>query len=95
MNKNKAIEITKDLFEHYPSIDTFHVTADGQAFTQKDYAENHANSLDKKDPIVITVDRADEPVKEVAKKVVTAAAEGAPVKEVVPALAKKRPAAKK
>jgi hypothetical protein len=60
MHKDKAIEITKDLFEHYPSVDEFYVTKDGQAFTQKDFAQNHAASLDKQNPTYETVTRTDE-----------------------------------
>ena len=59
MHKNKAIEITTDLFEHYPSVDEFYVTEDGQAFTQKDFAQNHAASLDKGNPTYETVTRED------------------------------------
>lgn len=59
MHKNKAIEITTDLFEHYPSVDEFYVTKDGQAFTQKDFAQNHAASLDKENPTYETVTRED------------------------------------
>lgn len=59
MNKAKAILIVAALFESYPSVNEFHVTTDGQAFAEKQYAENHAVSLDKKEPVVVTVSRED------------------------------------
>jgi hypothetical protein len=57
MKKSAAILIASSLFAHYPSTDKFHITTDGQAFTDKNLAESHAISLDKKEPVVIEVTR--------------------------------------
>lgn len=39
----------KDFFKHYPKVDEFHFTSDGQAFFTKSEADAHATSLaDKK-----------------------------------------------
>lgn len=49
------MEQIQELFAQYPAIDTFHVTSDGQAFTQKQDAVNHASTLE--DKAVKTVER--------------------------------------
>jgi hypothetical protein len=59
MNKAKAILIVAALFESYPTVNEFHVTTDGQAFAEKQNAESHAISLDKKEPVVVYVSRED------------------------------------
>jgi hypothetical protein len=108
MNKQNSIDHSK-LFAAYPSVDKFHVTADGQAFEHSHYAEAHSKHLDA--PNVDTVHRkhvekpADEvalvkkvaPVKDAAPaKEVAHAKEVAPAKKAVPAKdAKKKAAAGK
>lgn len=60
MNKQQAIEVASAYFPSYPSVDEFHVTADGQVFEVKSFAEAHATSIAKQDgPVVITVSRHD------------------------------------
>ena len=50
MNKNaNRSEQLKQLFAEHPSVKTFHVTSDGQFFTQKNDADNHAATLEDKE----------------------------------------------
>ena len=49
MNNEQAIEIAKEYFPHYPSVNEFHVTCDGQVFELKHMAENHVKSMTHKD----------------------------------------------
>lgn len=57
MNKALAIELAAAHFVSYPSVPEFFITSDGQAFADKQNAENHAVSLDKHSPVVVTVGR--------------------------------------
>lgn len=87
MNKQEAIAIAAKYFPHYPSVNEFHVTEDGQVFESDTAAGNHARSVqsaedkkaDKKASI-ITVSREDCEVKkqeptalELAEKAIAAA----------------------
>lgn len=45
MEKNKAIEVAKELFKHYPKQKSFFVTSDKQAFFEKGSADSHERSL--------------------------------------------------
>ncbi len=57
MTKEKAA----DLFKHYPTVNVFHFTADGQAFAEKQHADAHAAFLDKKEPVIVSVSRDEAP----------------------------------
>ena len=60
MKKNHAVLIAAPLFKTYPSVNSFHVTTDGQAFELKHNAEAHASFLNKEKPVVISVERDEE-----------------------------------
>jgi len=47
MNKQRAIEVANAYFPSYPSVKTFYITSDEQAFEREVDAENHARSLGK------------------------------------------------
>lgn len=57
MEKKSAIAIASGLFQSYPSVNEFHITTDGSGFIAKHDAEAHADALNKKEPVVITVTR--------------------------------------
>jgi len=59
MTKNKAIEASENYFKHYPKVDTFHFTTDGNAFVKKTDADTHAAFLNKQNPVVFIVNRGD------------------------------------
>lgn len=64
MNKKTAIEIAAKYFPTYPSVNTFHVTNDGQVFEEAGQAQNHANTAFKKEEeqavFVVTREEAQE-----------------------------------
>lgn len=57
MNKVEASKIAKGLFKSYPTVDTFHCTEDGQAFEKVQDAFAHAQTINKKDPVVFPISR--------------------------------------
>lgn len=59
MNKAQAIILCAAFFATYPSVDTFFVTTDEQVFANDHDANAHAEFLNKKEPVVITVNRDD------------------------------------
>ena len=59
MTKIKAILIATAFFPNYPSINKFHVTSDEQVFELEELAQAHASFLDKKNSLVITVERTE------------------------------------
>lgn len=61
MNYQEATKHAQQFFKTYPKVDTFHITTDGQVFSEKHHADSHAKSLikDKKtEPVVHTVERS-------------------------------------
>ena len=59
MTKQNAQEIAKALFPHYPNVNEFYISSDGQAFESATNAVNHARTL--KDTNITTVSKADLP----------------------------------
>lgn len=57
MNIEKARAIAQELFKNHPSVNSFFITTDGQAFFSSPNAETHAVTLDKKNPTVFEVNR--------------------------------------
>lgn len=57
MNKEKAILIAAALFATYPTVNSFFITSDGQAFENSENANAHARSLAKDEQNVTTVTR--------------------------------------
>lgn len=45
MNRTKLIAIAGSLFPHYPKVDTFYITSDGQAFEKEHDAKSHARTF--------------------------------------------------
>lgn len=70
MKKNHALLVAVSLFKMYPTVNTFHITKDKQAFENKHNAEAHALSLDKENPTVISVNRDEEQEEEVVEPTV-------------------------
>ncbi len=54
LTKEELLGKAKRVFGIYPAAKEFHFTADGQAFTEKSNAVNHANTLEVKDTVKIT-----------------------------------------
>lgn len=52
-------KIAESLFKHYPSVNEFYITEDGQAFELKNNAAAHAASLNAKEPKVETITRGE------------------------------------
>lgn len=57
MTKSDLIEIAKELFKSYPTVNEFFFTSDGNAFEHRHVAESHAFTLNSKLPEVTTVTR--------------------------------------
>lgn len=60
MDKQKAIAIVAALLPNYPNVTDWFVTSDGQAFIDKQQADDHSAFL-KSDVVIVTA-------KEVAKE---------------------------
>jgi hypothetical protein len=54
LSKSELLEKAKEVFDIYPASKEFHFSADGQAFSQKADALNHARGLEVKDTVLIT-----------------------------------------
>lgn len=54
LTKEELIGKAQKVFGIYPDAKEFHFTADGQAFTEKSNAANHAKTLEVKDTVTIT-----------------------------------------
>ena len=54
LTKEELIGKAQKVFGIYPAAKEFHFTADGQAFTEKSNAVNHAKTLEVKDTVLIT-----------------------------------------
>lgn len=59
MDKAKAVELAVPIFTANPKAKKLFVTADEQVFFTENHAFNNAKELNKKDPVVIPVDRID------------------------------------
>lgn len=59
LSKKAAVLIALSFFKTYPSVNTFHITSDEQAFENAADALNNAKQLDPKNPLVISVNRED------------------------------------
>jgi|GEM_PF-7004170 len=84
MNKILAQEIANALFGTYPSVNEFHITADGQAFEVKEMANCHAMASDKKEQLVITCSRdnnVETPVEETPSEETLTEGKKAPAKK--------------
>jgi hypothetical protein len=54
LNKEQLLERAEQVFGLYPASKEWHFTADGQAFSEKSDAANHAKSLEVKETVLIT-----------------------------------------
>jgi len=54
LTKEELLEKAKQVFGLYPASKEWHFTADGQAFSEKSNAANHAKSLEVKETVLIT-----------------------------------------
>lgn len=59
MKQEDYIQLAREMFAAYPSATAFHMTSDGQAFENVNYAETHARKLDIEKRDVVSVTRAD------------------------------------
>lgn len=57
MDKQTAIKVAANLFQHYPDQKTFFITSDEQAFFEHGTAASHAATLDPAEPVVVEVTR--------------------------------------
>jgi hypothetical protein len=58
MTQEQAIAVAAQYFPNYPAVNTFNITADGQAFVDLDKARMHADGLVQKE--VFPVERGAE-----------------------------------